>query len=52
MLVNKGEKAMQMNLARRVALVLVAVGMALGTAAYAGGASATTRGSTLEPEGA
>jgi basic membrane protein A len=32
-----------MNLSRKVALVLCAAGMALGTAAYAGGASATTR---------
>jgi basic membrane lipoprotein Med (substrate-binding protein (PBP1-ABC) superfamily) len=34
---------MHMNLSRKVALVLCAAGMALGTAAYAGGASATTR---------
>ena len=33
---------MHMNLARRGALVLAAVGIALGTAAYASGASATT----------
>ena len=33
---------MHMNLARRAALVLAAVGIALGTAAYASGASTTT----------
>ena len=33
---------MQMNPTRRIAMVLAAAGIALGTAAYASGASATT----------
>jgi basic membrane protein A len=41
---------MQMNRMRKAALVLAAVGMALGTAAYASGASATTRESSA-PQG-